>query len=367
MMGLRGSASTAAATTTAGPASLPSLTTPHLPVFIESAAAAVEPTRVLPASPLLAQPSSPPISAATTAAASLIPTAATASLTWWDFPSLGRWREARRMNAAAASCVPAAAPPPVEEVPDWELEMDLVRVSVYTVDTTKMWGLTRWHYNRVLHTAVELNGTEWAYCPFRGVFKLEPRSQPGVVFRESIVLGPLCLRQTAAKVLLNSLCVEYVNYRYDPIWRNANIFTASLGQLLAGVPVPEHLRTSCGIEVVPAFPEPDHQWPSYVADQIQQCVTRYTTNAAAATNWDPSPEAALLALPPPLSASSSRPLPSPPPHQPSASAEPRRSTGRHRPPILKKAMAFLGKLFCCRGSAGMVRENDRQQPATPSL
>lgn len=82
----------------------------------------------------------------------------------------------------------------------------------------------------VHHTGVEVFGTEYAFGRCKdgtGVFSLSPKSCPGHVYRESIVVGTTTLSDKDISALVASLSkkTEWLGTSYHILRRNCNIFS----------------------------------------------------------------------------------------------------------------------------------------------
>jgi hypothetical protein len=61
---------------------------------------------------------------------------------------------------------------------------------------------------------------------------VQPRRAPGVLFRETIVLGELHLNKADTRALVAALAREWPGNRYHPLTRNCNDFSRELVGML---------------------------------------------------------------------------------------------------------------------------------------
>ncbi|MCO5599495.1 hypothetical protein L7F22_053599 [Adiantum nelumboides] len=105
-----------------------------------------------------------------------------------------------------------------------------IYLNVY--DLTTLNNYLYWFGLGIFHSAVEINGIEYAYgahdMPTSGIFQVEPRSCPGFVFRRSILLGTTELSPPEFWDVMDELAILYTGDSYNLLTKNCNHFTSDL-------------------------------------------------------------------------------------------------------------------------------------------
>lgn len=92
------------------------------------------------------------------------------------------------------------------------------------------------------HSGIQVYGVEYGFgaheYPSSGVFEVEPRSCPGFIFRQSILLGSTDLSVSEFHSFMEHLSAKYHGDTYHLIAKNCNHFTDEVCQQLTGNPIP---------------------------------------------------------------------------------------------------------------------------------
>mmetsp|Transcript_41421 Transcript_41421/g.81168 ORF Transcript_41421/g.81168 Transcript_41421/m.81168 type:complete len:235 (+) Transcript_41421:188-892(+) len=105
----------------------------------------------------------------------------------------------------------------------------------------------------LLHSGVELVGTEYTFAAEAGIFTMEPKSAsnmgsmeggsaPAVVFREAIELGVFEGTIGDISSVISDLRSEFSESDYHLIFKNCNHFSNALSWSLLGRPIPPHVN-----------------------------------------------------------------------------------------------------------------------------
>ncbi|KAL5698090.1 hypothetical protein ACHQM5_029171 [Ranunculus cassubicifolius] len=115
-----------------------------------------------------------------------------------------------------------------------------VILNVY--DLTPINGYVYWFGFGIFHSGIEVHGMEYGYgaheYPASGVFEVEPKSCPGFVYRNSIVLGHTTMPPSEFRAFLENMAAEYHGDTYHLITKNCNHFTDDLALRLTGKSIP---------------------------------------------------------------------------------------------------------------------------------
>ncbi|MCO5561918.1 hypothetical protein L7F22_015543 [Adiantum nelumboides] len=115
-----------------------------------------------------------------------------------------------------------------------------IYLNVY--DLTTLNNYLYWFGLGIFHSAVEINGIEYAYgahdLPTSGIFQVEPRSCPGFIFRRSILLGTTELSTAEFWDVMDELAILYTGDSYNLLTKNCNHFTSDLCVRLTKRPSP---------------------------------------------------------------------------------------------------------------------------------
>ncbi|KAG0473053.1 hypothetical protein HPP92_014910 [Vanilla planifolia] len=87
-----------------------------------------------------------------------------------------------------------------------------------------------------------VHGMEYAFgahdYPTSGVFQVEPKSCPGFVYRQSVLLGTTDMSPTEFRCFIEQLSGKYHGVTYHLIAKNCNHFTDDVCTRLTGKPIP---------------------------------------------------------------------------------------------------------------------------------
>ncbi|MCD7453526.1 hypothetical protein HAX54_021261 [Datura stramonium] len=94
----------------------------------------------------------------------------------------------------------------------------------------------------VFHSGIEVHGLEYGYgahdYPTSGVFEVEPRSCPGFVFRQSVLLGSTDMSRSEVRSFMEHISEKYHGDSYHLIAKNCNHFADEVCSRLTGKPIP---------------------------------------------------------------------------------------------------------------------------------
>ncbi|CAA0810098.1 PPPDE putative thiol peptidase family protein [Striga hermonthica] len=115
-----------------------------------------------------------------------------------------------------------------------------VNLNVY--DLTSINGYAYWLGLGVYHSAVEVNGVEYAFGGHEyettGIFEGEPKKCDGFTFRKSIVIGWTDLSPGEVTTTMEQLGHKYRGNTYNLITKNCNHFCNDACIQLTGNPIP---------------------------------------------------------------------------------------------------------------------------------
>lgn len=87
-----------------------------------------------------------------------------------------------------------------------------------------------------------VHGKEYGFgaheFPASGVFEVEPRSCPGFIYRNSIILGRTKISPSEFRSFIENVAAEYHGDTYHLISKNCNHFTDDICFRLTGKPIP---------------------------------------------------------------------------------------------------------------------------------
>ncbi|KAH7366208.1 hypothetical protein KP509_18G067800 [Ceratopteris richardii] len=118
------------------------------------------------------------------------------------------------------------------------------RTAIYLniYDLTTLNNYLYWFGLGIFHSAIEINGIEYAYgahdMPTSGIFQVEPRSCPGFLFRRSILLGTTDLSPMEIYDVMEDLASQYTGDAYNLLTKNCNHFSNDLCMRLTKKPSP---------------------------------------------------------------------------------------------------------------------------------
>jgi hypothetical protein len=101
------------------------------------------------------------------------------------------------------------------------------------------------------HSGVEVDGTEYAFGGIVGggsvVYSIPPKSEAGVVLRDSIFLGTLHCSRDELRQVIARLKAEFEAKKYDLLRRNCNDFSNALCNALLQRPIPSFINRAARI------------------------------------------------------------------------------------------------------------------------
>ncbi|GMI63967.1 hypothetical protein like AT5G47310 [Hibiscus trionum] len=116
----------------------------------------------------------------------------------------------------------------------------LLYLNVY--DLTPINNFLYWLGLGVFHSGIEVHGVEYGFgvheYPTSGVFEVEPRSFPGFIFRQSVLLGSTNMSRSEFRVFMEQLSDKYHGDTYHLIAKNCNHFTDDVCMQLTGKHIP---------------------------------------------------------------------------------------------------------------------------------
>ncbi|KAG0474792.1 hypothetical protein HPP92_014478 [Vanilla planifolia] len=109
-------------------------------------------------------------------------------------------------------------------------------------DLTPVNNYLYWFGLGIFHSGIEVHGMEYAFgahdYPTSGVFQVEPKSCPGFVYRQSVLLGTTDMSPTEFRCFIEQLSGKYHGVTYHLIAKNCNHFTDDVCTRLTGKPIP---------------------------------------------------------------------------------------------------------------------------------
>jgi len=119
-----------------------------------------------------------------------------------------------------------------------------VLLNVYDLLEANKWGYS--FGIGAFHSGVQLGEIEYAFggheFDFSGIFTVEPRVTPGVVFRESIELGETNLNSREIQALADSLAPKYFGNTYNLFTKNCNHFSDEFCKKLLNKSIPNYVN-----------------------------------------------------------------------------------------------------------------------------
>ncbi|XP_034699461.1 deSI-like protein At4g17486 [Vitis riparia] len=115
-----------------------------------------------------------------------------------------------------------------------------VILNVY--DLTPLNNYIYWFGCGIFHSGIEVHGKEYGFgahdFPASGVFEVEPRSCPGFIYRNSIILGRIKMPPSEFRSFIENVAAEYHGDTYHLISKNCNHFTDDICWRLTGKRIP---------------------------------------------------------------------------------------------------------------------------------
>ncbi|MBA0622196.1 hypothetical protein Godav_007759 [Gossypium davidsonii] len=119
---------------------------------------------------------------------------------------------------------------------------DITNVILNVYDLTPINNYSYWVGFGIFHSGIEVHGKEYGFgahdFPISGVFKVEPKSCPGFIYRCSILLGCINMPFSEFRALIESVASEYHGDTYHLISKNCNHFTEDIVHRLTGKHIP---------------------------------------------------------------------------------------------------------------------------------
>ncbi|KAF5938692.1 hypothetical protein HYC85_022951 [Camellia sinensis] len=109
-------------------------------------------------------------------------------------------------------------------------------------DLTPINNYLYWFGLGIYHSGIQVHGSEYGFgaheYPTSGVFEVEPRSCPGFIFRQSVLLGSTDMSRSEFQSFMEHLSGKYHGDTYHLIAKNCNHFTDEVCKRLTGKNIP---------------------------------------------------------------------------------------------------------------------------------
>jgi hypothetical protein len=109
-------------------------------------------------------------------------------------------------------------------------------------DLTPVNNYLYWFGLGIFHSGIEAHGLEYGFgaheYPSSGVFEVEPKSCPGFIFRQSVLLGSTDMSRSEFRTFMEQISGKYHGDTYHLIAKNCNHFTDEVCLRITGKNVP---------------------------------------------------------------------------------------------------------------------------------
>jgi len=131
------------------------------------------------------------------------------------------------------------------------------------------------------HSGVQVGTLEYSFggheYDFSGIFTVEPRETPGVIFREAIELGETDLNAREVQALADSLAPKYIGSTYNLFTKNCNHFSDEFCSKLLNKRIPNYVNRMAWIgSFFPCLVPQNLGVPSAQVQEESQHVESYT-------------------------------------------------------------------------------------------